>query len=175
MRSQVEAALDSWPGRASTRDAILRIDRDPVPALIDISKEKRESELRIAHAINLLATFKSQQSEHALGQIAKHGTPKFRCLALRALAELNSGHAIPVLINKLDDHAVCMTIVSTDPPKESGVYVSDGAVCLLEQINGQSFDRETTESHRAAKPWKDWWAKEKAIRSASPMEKHDRQ
>ena len=160
-RSQVEAALDSWSGRASTRDAILKITRDPVPALIGIAKSKRGSELRTAHAINLLATFKTQQSEHALGQIAKDGTPKFRCLALQALSELNSRHAIPVLINKLYDHAVCMTIVSTDPPKENGVYVSDEAVRLLEQITGQSFDQDSTDGHRATKPWKEWWAARK--------------
>jgi hypothetical protein len=59
-----------------------------------------------------------------------------------------------------------MKAVSTDPAEEHQVYVSDEAVRLLEQITGQSLDKEATNGHRSTKPWKDWWAKQKG--SAKP-------
>lgn len=171
-RSQIEAALDLWSGRASTRNAILRVNHDPVPALTTIAQSKRESESRRVHAIALLATFKIARAERALKKIANDTNPKYRCSALQALAELNSRSVIPVLIGKLDDHFVCMTAVSTDPAEEREVYVSDEAVRLLEQITGQSFGQEGPNGHRGTSPWKEWWAKQerssKAPRADSP-------
>jgi HEAT repeat protein len=133
VRSQVEAALDSWSSRDSARDAISKISHDPLSALIAISKSKREPEVRRSRAIALLATFKVASSEHALDRLADDSDPKYRCLALHSIAELKSHSALPVLIRKLDDHAVCMKAVSTDPAEEHKVYVSDEAVRLLEQ------------------------------------------
>ena len=161
VRSQVEAALDSWSSRENTRDAILKINHDPLSVLIAIANSKREPEVRRSHAIALLATFKEARSERALDQLADDSSPKYRCLALHSLAEQQSHSVLPVLIRKLDDQAVCMKAVSTDPAEEQEVYVSDEAVRLLEQITGQSFDQETTIGHRATKPWKEWWAKQK--------------
>jgi hypothetical protein len=161
VRSQVEAALDSWSSRDSTRDAISKVNHDPLSVLITISKSKHEPEVRRAHAIALLATFKEAPSERALDQLADDSNPKYRCLALHSLAEQKSHGVLPVLIRKLDDQAVCLKAVSTDPAEEHEVYVSDEAVRLLEQITGQSFDQEATSGHRATKPWKDWWAKQK--------------
>lgn len=161
-RSQIEAALDSGAGRAANREAILKVTPNPVPALIRIARSERSPWLRRSRAIFLLATFKTRQSERALGQIARIGDPTFRCPALQSLAEMDSSHAIPVLISKLDDHAVCMKMTITDPARERDVYVSDEAVRLLEQITGQSFDQESTGAHRSTKPWKDWWAKQQA-------------
>lgn len=160
VQSRVEAVLDSWSGRASSREAVLKITPDPTPALSRTATSNHESELRRLHAISLLATFKSGESEKALGQIASDHEPKFRCSAMQALAELNSNYAIPLLIRKLDDHAVCMQLSVTDPAREFDVYVSDEAVRLLELITGQSLDQEPPPGvHRATKPWKDWWAK----------------
>jgi HEAT repeat protein len=108
LRSQVEAALDSWSSRDSTRDAISKISHNPLSVLIAISKSKHEPEVRRTHAIALLATFKEAPSEHALDQLADDSNPKYRCLALQSLAEQKSHSALPVLIRKLDDQAVCM-------------------------------------------------------------------
>jgi HEAT repeat protein len=130
-RSQVEAAIDSWSDRAGTRDAIVKITRDPVTVLATIAKSNRQPEIRRSHAIALLGTFKGASSEHALDQLADDGNPKYRCLALQSIAELKSHSALPVLIRKLDDQAVCMKAVSTDPAEEHQVYVSDEAVRLL--------------------------------------------
>jgi hypothetical protein len=160
VRSQIEAALDSWSSRANTRDAILKVSQDPLPVLIAISKSRRESDVRRSHAIALLATFKSPKSGYALEQLSDESNPKYRCLALQSIVELKSRSAAAVLVRKLDDQAVCMKSVSTDPGEERQVYVSDEAVRLLEQITGQSFDKDSTGGHLATKPWKDWWAKQ---------------
>jgi hypothetical protein len=158
----VEAALDSWSSRAATRDALLRVTPNPAPVLIDIANSERRSYFRVTHAINLLGTFNTRESETALGQIAlKDNRPQIRCSAMGALTELNAKHAIPVLLNKLDDHAVCMQLQVTDPAREFDVYVSDEAVRLLELATGQSFGQELLGAHRATKAWKDWWAKQK--------------
>ena len=162
VRSQIEAALDSWSSRANTRDAILKVSQDPLPVLIAISKSRHESDARRSHAIALLATFRAPLSGSALEQLTDDSNPKYRCLALQSIVELKSRSAVPVLIGKLDDQAVCMKSVSTDPGEEHQVYVSDEAVRLLEQVTGQSFDKESTSGHLATKPWKDWWAEQKA-------------
>ncbi len=160
VRSQIEAALDSWSGLDNTREAILKVSQDPLPALIAISKSRHESDNRRSHAIALLATFTAPLSGSALEQLTDDSNPKYRCLALQSIVELKSRSAVPVLIRKLDDRAVCMKSISTDPGEERQVYVSDEAVSLLEQVTGQSFDKESTGGHSATKPWKDWWAKQ---------------
>ncbi|MGE5325462.1 MAG: hypothetical protein ACM3NO_00365 [Deltaproteobacteria bacterium] len=164
MRPQVEGALDSWTSLASTRDAILKITPDPVPTLIGIAKSNPKGIskfLRGRHAIALLATFKSEPSEIGLAEIAKDGVPQFRCFALQALGGMKSRNAIAVLIGSLDDHDVCMHTVVTDPAREHDVYVSDEAVRILELVTGQSFGEKQVNGHRATKPWKDWWAKQR--------------
>jgi len=161
-RSQIEAALDSWSTRESTRVAILKISQHPVSLLIAISKSAREPGLRRLHAIALLGTFQTGESENALSQLSDDRDAQYRCLALHSIAELKSQKTLPVLIRKLDDHAVCMKEVSTDPAEEHSIYVSDEAVRLLVLITGQSFSQETTGAHRATKPWKEWWAKQSA-------------
>jgi hypothetical protein len=162
VRSQIEAALDSWSSRENTRDAILKVSQDPLPVLIAISKSRHESDVRRSHAIALLATFTAPLSGSALEQLANDTDPKYRCLALQSIVELKSRSAVPVLIRKLDDHAVCMKSISTDPGEEHQVYVSDEAVRLLEQVTGLSLDKDSTGGHMATKPWKDWWAKQNA-------------
>ncbi len=158
--SRVEAALDSWSDRTGTRDAILKINHNPVLALITIAESKQQPEIRRSHAIALLGIFKTAGSEHALGELANDSNPKYRCLALQSLAELKSERSLSVLITKLDDQAVCMKTVSTDPAEEHDVYVSDEAVRLLEQITRQSFGQGSSGGHRATKPWKEWWSKQ---------------
>jgi hypothetical protein len=160
VRPQIEAALDSWSSRANTRDAIMKVSQDPVRVLIAIANSRHESDARRSHAIALLATFREPLSGSGLEQLTEDSNPKYRCLALQSIVELKSRSAVPVLIRKLDDQAVCMKLVSTDPGEERQVYVSDEAVRLLEQITGQSFGEESTGGHLATKPWKDWWAKQ---------------
>lgn len=157
LQARIEVTLDSWSGRSSTREAILKLSDNPVPALINVANSKLGSELRRVHAVDLLAAFKTQASERALKQVARQGTPVLRCSALRALVELDARHAIPVLVDRLDDHGACMRTISTDPAGEHDVYVSDEAVRLLEQITGQSFDQAPSNDHRTTKPWKQWW------------------
>ena len=157
IRSRVEAALDAWTSRAATRDAVLKISRTPVPALAIIAKSAGEADMRRRRAISLLGTFEGVSSEHALVELTDDREPMYRCLAMQSLAELDSRGAIPVLIRKLDDETVCMRMASTDPPRESDVYVSDEAVRLLEQLTKQSFDQESPEGHRLTRPWKEWW------------------
>ena len=157
-RSQLAAALDSWSDRAGTRGAILKITHDPVPLLASIATTKDDPDVRRLHAIAILATFKTERSKQALDQLADDPNPKCRCAALQSMAELESRGAIPVLIRKLDDQAVCMEAASTDPPEEHDVYVSDEAVRLLEHITGQSTATESVGGHRATRPWRKWWA-----------------
>ena len=54
-----------------------------------------------------------------------------------------------------------MQEIVTDPARKSDLYVSDVAVGVLERTTGHSFEKETFGVHRATKPWKDWWAKNK--------------
>jgi hypothetical protein len=158
LRSQVEGVLDSWSDREHTRRAILKLSLDPLPALVSIAKSDRESEIRRTRAIALLGTFGEAPSEHALDDLTDDRNPKYRCLAIQSLAELKPPSTVPMLIRKLDDRDVCMKTISTDPAEEHDVFVSDEAVRLLEQITGQSFDQESTSSHRGTRAWKTWWA-----------------
>src|ERR1700734_2632140 len=107
VRSQIEAALDAWSSRANTRDAILKVSQDPLPVLIAIAKSRHEPDVRRSHAIALLATFTAPLSGTALEQLTDDTNPKYRCLALQSIVELKSRSALPVLIRKLDDRAVC--------------------------------------------------------------------
>ena len=166
VQSQVESVLDSGPGRDESHALVSKISDHPVPVLMSIARSKRGSYVRRTRAIYLLATFKTQESERALAELAEHSSAAFRCPALRAFVELKSQEAIPMLISRLDDHAVCMQTSITDPAREQDVYVSDEAVRLLEQLTGQSFEQQSANGHRATKPWKDWWAKQKG--SAKP-------
>ena len=161
VRSQVETALDSWSDRTEARDAVLKVTGDPVPVLGSIAGSKDSPDTRRFHAIALLATFKTEDSEHALNRLAEDLNPKCRCAALRSLAELETRRALPVLIRKLDDQAVCMENASTDPPEGRAVYVSDEAVRLLEQITGQSFAPGWVKGHRTTQPWRKWWAEQR--------------
>ncbi|HVP43831.1 MAG TPA: HEAT repeat domain-containing protein [Terriglobales bacterium] len=166
VRSQVESVLDSGPGREKSHEAVSKISDHPVPLLMSIAQSTEGSYVRRTRAIYLLATFKTEESERALSELAAHGSPKFRCPALQAFVELKSRDAVPLLISRLDDHAVCMHIALTDPARKQDVYVSDEAVRLLEQVAGQSFGQVSASGHRATKPWKNWWAKQKS--SAKP-------
>ncbi len=167
VQSQIESVLDSSPGRDKSHDLVLKITDRPIPVLMNIAQSKGGSYVRRTRAIYLLSTFKTEESERALAELAEHGSATFRCPALQAFVELKSQGAIPMLISKLDDHAVCMQTSVTDPARQQDVYVSDEAVRLLEQLTGQSFEQESTNGHRATKPWKEWWAKQKG--SASSM------
>ncbi|HZR32726.1 MAG TPA: HEAT repeat domain-containing protein [Terriglobales bacterium] len=162
VQSQVESILDSGSSRSETRDLILKISDHPVPVLLSIAQSTGESHVRRTRAINLMAAFKTEESERALAEIAEHGNARLRCSALQAFVELKSRDAIPMLIKKLDDQAVCMQTVETDPARQYDVYVSDEAVRLLEQITRQSFGEKSADGHRATKPWKEWWSKQGA-------------
>ena len=166
LQSQVESSLDSGSSRAEIHDLIVKMTDNPVPVVAEIAQSDHESYARRTRAIYLLATFKTKRSGDILTEIAEHSSATLRCPALEALAELRSKDAIPTLIRKLDDRAVCMQKTLTDPPRQQEVYVSDEAVRLLEQVTGQSFLQERADGHRPTKPWKDWWAKQK--RSAEP-------
>jgi len=157
--SQVAAELDSWTSRDTARVAVLKITSNPVPLLADVAQSKNEPDIRRSRSISLLATFKVPASQRALVQLADDPTPKFRCLALQSLTELDSHVALPVLVRKLDDEAVCMKDTITGPERGRDVYVSDEAVRLLEMTPGKNFDKDSKAVHRATKPWKEWWAK----------------
>lgn len=161
-QSQVEAAIDSWSDRAGTREEITKLTVDPVSILAIIARSSSQPEVRRSHAIALLGTFKVASSERVLRQLADDENPVYRCLALQSLVELKARDALPVLVGKLNDQAVCMKITSTDPAREGDVYVSDEAVRLLEQVTGQSFEQESAGGHRATKPWKEWWTKQRS-------------
>ena len=156
---QVSSALDSWSGRSETREAILKVNTNPVPDLIAIASSERQLEIRRFHSIELLATFKTPQSEKALVQLTNDPNPKCRCAALRSITELNPVSALPFLIRRLDDTAVCMKTISTDPAEAQNLYVSDEAVRLLERITGKSFGGQSIDGHSATQPWKEWWEK----------------
>lgn len=157
--SQVAAELDSWTSRDTARVAVLKITSHPVPLLADFAESKNEPDIRRSRSISLLATFKLPESQRALVQLADDPTPKFRCLALQSLTELDSQVALPVLVRKLDDKAVCMKLTITDSARGRDVYVSDEAVRLLEMTTGKTFNKDPKAVHRATNPWKEWWAK----------------
>jgi hypothetical protein len=171
VQTQVESVLDSGPGREKGHELVLKISDHPVPVLMNIAQSTQASYVRRTRAIYLLATFKNEESEFALAEVATHSSPQFRCPALQAFVELKSQDAIPLLISRLDDHAVCMHTSLTDPAREQDVFVSDEAVRLLEQVTGRSFGQEPANSHRASKPWKDWWAKQKGNTNPGTEEK----
>jgi HEAT repeats len=160
-QSRIEAAIDGWSSRASTRVAILKLTADPVPTLVMIAKSREAQEIRRQHAITLLATFDTAQSARALTEIADDANPGNRCFALQSLVELKSADSVPILVRKLDDHSVCMKTVSTDPTEEQKVYVSDEAIRLLVLVTGQSFENtQRLDGHKASDPWKEWWRRQ---------------
>ena len=161
VQSQVESVLDSGPGREKGHDLISKITDHPVAVLMSIAQSTQGSYVRRTRAIYLMATFRTNESERALAELAERGSPEFRCPALDAFVEMKSQDAIPLLISKLDDHAVCMHTSLTDPAREQDVIVSDEAVRLLERVTGQSLEKVTANGHRATTPWKDWWTKQK--------------
>jgi len=162
VRSQVESVLDAGGGREKGHELVSKISDHPVPLLMSIAQSTQDSYVRRTRAIYLLATFKTKESELALSELTTHSGPEYRCPALQALVEIRSQDAIPLLINSLDDRAVCMHATLTDPARAQEVYVADEAVRLLEQVTGQSFGHVLANGHRATKPCKKWWVRQKA-------------
>jgi len=157
--TQVEALLDNWKGESGIRDQLRVIDADPATALSVVAKDRDQSYLRRQKALTLLATFQTPVSSRVLREIADDKDPFYRCLALASLVELEGSQAIPLLVDKLDDQAVCLMKQATDPARTYPMYVSDEAVRLLELITDERFEKETIGSHRATEPWKIWWSK----------------
>lgn len=167
IRSQIEAILESWADRETARLAVSKLGLEGMKALISIAVSAEQTYLRRSRAISLLGTFNTSEAVRGLAQITEDRKPLYRCLALQALAEVRSEETLAVVISKLDDSAVCMKTVSTDPAGEEEIFVSDEAVRALERITGLSFEEEcpTYRKHRATQPWKQWWEKQR--RSAS--------
>jgi HEAT repeat protein len=167
IRSQIEAILESWSDREAGRLAVSERGPEGVKALVSIAVSPEQTHLRRSRAISLLGTFNTSEAVRGLTRITEDRKPLYRCLALQALAELRSEETLEAVISKLDDRAVCMKTVSTDPAREEDVFVSDEAVRALERITGLSFEQEcpTHKGHRATQPWKQWW--EKRRRSSS--------
>jgi HEAT repeat protein len=161
IQSQVEAVLDGWQGWKAARESLLKLGMgtDVIGALGAISQEKGQTYTRRSHAIELLATFKSDESVKILGQVTINSDPVFRCAAIRSLAAIGLKSTVPILVHKLDDRSVCMQMQSTDPAHADDMYVSDLAVGALEQVTGQTFDKKSSNPHRPTQPWKEWWIK----------------
>lgn len=167
IRPQVEAILDFWSDREAGHAAVSELGSEGMKALVAIAVSGDQSHLRRSRAIWLLGTFNTSEAVRGLTRITEDRKPLYRCLALQALAEIGSDETLTVVVRKLDDRAVCMKTVSTDPVTEKEVFVSDEAVRALERITGLSFENEcpSRKGHRATQPWKQWW--EKRQRSSS--------
>jgi len=167
--ADIEAALDGWIDRTSAREQVLKAINQPVRLLVEIAGSQDQPELRRTHAIALLGTFSNEQSVKGLARLAaKEGRPQYRCLALQALAESKPARALQVLVSSLDDHAICMKEVSTDPGRSEDVYVSDEAVRLLERVTNKKFENKSPSPHRATAPWKRWWREQRRTESSRP-------
>ena len=173
IQSQVESVLDGWQGWKAARESLLKsgTESDVVGALGKIAQAGEQSYARRSHAIELLATFKSDESVKMLEGVTIGADPVFRCVAIRSLAAIGSKSTVPILINKLDDRAVCMQMQSTDPARADDVYVSDLAVGALEQVTGQTIGEKSSSGHRATQPWKEWWAKQHQRGAATSRER----
>jgi hypothetical protein len=160
-QSQVEPVLDSWKGWKAARESLLKIgaESDLIKTLGAISRSKQQSYIRRSRTIELLATFKNDEAVKMLESVTIGADPIYRCAAIRSLTSIASKSTIPVLINKVDDHAVCMQILSTDPARATDVWVSDQAISALEQITGNIFRDKPSNAHRPSRPWKEWWTK----------------
>lgn len=162
MQSKVEIILDTWEDRENARDAINELGNQAMHAVISIAVNNQEILVRRRRAINLLATFKTQESIKALVTILHDKDPSLRCFAIHSMMEIGGRRVIPPLITKLDDSSVCLKAAQTDPYEEIDVYVSDEVVRALEKITSISFEEEKSlwiVGHRATQPWKDWWAR----------------
>jgi len=163
IQSQVESVLDGWQGWKPARESLLKLgtESDVLGALGTIAKTGAQSYMRRSHAIELLATFKSDESVKMLERVTIGADPVFRCAAIRSLAAIGSKSTVPILISKLDDRSVCMQMQSTDPARSDDVFVSDLAVGALEQVTGQTLGEKSSTGHRATQPWKKWWDKQR--------------
>mgnify|MGYP001769237274 CR=1 FL=1 len=158
IKIKVSAIIDNWKTRAEASAAIHDIGQDALDCIGIIAIDEHETHIRRWRSIMLLGTAPSKQSIPFLGQIATTSKAIYRCLALQALAESGSKHAIPILISQLDNCESCMIVTSTDPMQEDAILVSDEAVRALETITGKSFEPNVTFGvHRATGPWKKWW------------------
>jgi len=161
IRTEVEAVLESrWTNGDTAHEAIQKLGDQAFSVLISVATNDQEPYLRRWRAVFLLGKFDTEESADALAVVADSKHPLFRCYALQSIANLDKRRAIPVLIRKLDDQSVCMNIVVTDPAREYDVYVSDEAVRLLELVTARRFQKQTGDvpiRHRATKPWKKWW------------------
>jgi hypothetical protein len=156
VQSEVEPVPDSGPGREKSHELVSKISDHLVPLLMSPNPRKDHMHGERVRSICWLRS----RLKNQIAELAAHGSPAFRCPALQAHVELKSQDAIPLLIGRLDDHAVCMHATVTDPAREQDVHVSDEALHLLEQVTGQFLDRVSTNGHWATKPWKNWWAKQ---------------
>jgi HEAT repeat protein len=140
-RYQVEALLRSWEDRATARKKILELESEASATreLISIGRSTRTTHLVRSRAIALLGSLSNPASLKGLALITMTGKPLYRCLAIQSLAEIGSRETLHLLIEKIDDHSICMTMTSTDPPEERDVSVSDEAVRALEKITGEPF------------------------------------
>ncbi len=163
--ARVRMLLDAATDRASLHDSVSTLGKDALAAVISIARSSNEPWLRRDWAIRLLGSFQCRESAIALTQMAEDPDPTFRCSILDAISEHPLFVSAPALVRRLDDRAICRTLVMTDPTREYNVFVSDEAVRHLEHLTGLSL--ETSErppgGHRATEPWKAWWAKTEAV------------
>ena len=158
-RASVERILDSWTNRAAAR-AVLPPDGECLARLGDVAGDGTEGYQRRSRAVSLLATVKSPASVAALRKIAEDPDPAWRCRALQALAEIGSEEVVPILVARLEDRAVCMTVTASHTAREQPVFVSDEAVRALETVTGLSFGSGPRRGgHRDPNPWRKWWRK----------------
>jgi hypothetical protein len=155
--TEVEAVLDAWSTRTSTRQNLIQIGPQAQEIVSMIARSSDQTFLRRSRAISLLGTFGNSRSVQTLKDISNTAQSNYRCLAMHALAEIGTEEVLSILVEKLGDRTTCMKSVSTDPGRENDVFVCDEAARLLELITGLSFGHQEDRDKRT-KMWKLWWS-----------------
>ncbi len=90
-----------------------------------------------------------------LRQLLGHWDPNVRGESAAGLGRSRAKEAMPALLGLLDDEAVYLTRVSTDPHAEDPILVRDKAVEALEAITGTVRGKGEPARERA-RAWRSW-------------------
>lgn len=157
VQNRVSRAVAAYPADAArARRDLLEIGGAGVPHLVrtlwcrdDIAPPGRR------FLIAVIAGIEGPGAQHGLVQLLVHWDPNLRGESAAILGRRHARNALPALLGMLDDEAVYLMRVRTDPHTEEAIFVRDKVVEALEEITGTVLARGQS-SREKVSAWKAW-------------------
>ena len=157
VQNRVSRAVAAYPADpAQARRELQDIGGAAVPYLVrtlwcgdDTASPRRR------FLLGVIAGIDGPGAQLGLVRLLFHWDPNVRGESAAILGKRRARDALPVLLSALDDEAVYLTRVSTDPHTEEAILVRDKVVEALEEITGTVLARGQSSRDKVS-AWKAW-------------------